>query len=108
MELPFVRLSLTNEIEEQLTTDEILAQKLREIKLSNNRAKLRLRQNSKLIQPESDCDRVPEVNLNYCKFVEFLRVRRRLGLLSGDKIKVLLKTCTVESSSHFLFSSLVS
>merc|ERR1719378_545037 len=60
MELPFVRLSLTNEIEEQLTTDEILDRKLREIKLSNSRAKLRLRQNSKLIQPKPACDREPE------------------------------------------------
>ena len=67
MELPFVRLSLTNEIEEQLTTDEILAQKLREIKLSNSRAKLRLRQNSKLIQPEPECDREPEVSLVICQ-----------------------------------------
>ena len=67
MELPFVRLSLTNEIEEQLTTDEILAQKLREIKLSNSRAKLRLRQNSKLIQPKPACDREPEVSLVICQ-----------------------------------------
>ena len=53
MELPFVRLSLTNELQNQLSTAEILAKKEQEILKSKKRAQNRLRQNSALIRPPS-------------------------------------------------------
>ena len=49
MELPFVRLSLTNQLPDDLSTEEILTNRQEQIRLSNQRARQRLRKNSRLV-----------------------------------------------------------